>query len=112
MNSDAPLDSWATQIRGETLDYNKNCKGSEGKRSGLCQSCYVPVRRRLELGPAGIVFFESRLGGLLAALVAEQDQVRAPPHAEFAQQIRDVELHGALGNIEPAGDFLVGEIFQ
>ena len=47
-----------------------------------------------------------------AALESEKDQVGAPANAEFAEQIGDVELHGALGNVELAGNFFVGEILE
>ena len=46
------------------------------------------------------------------SLVAEQDEVGTAANVELGEQIGDVELHGALGDIEAAGDFLVGEIFK
>src|SRR5262249_1642795 len=47
-----------------------------------------------------------------ATLESEQDQVGAAANPEFAEQIRDVELDGALGNVELAGDFLVRKVLQ
>ncbi len=52
------------------------------------------------------------LRGGHAALKGEQDQIGAAADAELAEQIGDVKFYGALGNIEFAGDFLVGEIFE
>src|SRR5581483_3933460 len=50
--------------------------------------------------------------GIHAALEREKDQSRAAADTELIQQIRNVELDGTLGDIELAGDFLVGEIFE
>ena len=47
-----------------------------------------------------------------AALVTKQDQVGAATNAKFSQQIRDVEFHGAFGNVQAVGDFFICEIFQ
>ena len=47
-----------------------------------------------------------------AALVAEQDQVGPTADAEFCQEIGDVELDGALGNVEAVGDFFVGQVLE
>src|SRR6185437_730248 len=47
-----------------------------------------------------------------AALIAEQNQVRAAANAEFGEQVRDVELHRALGDVQAVGHFLVCEIFE
>ena len=47
-----------------------------------------------------------------AALVAEEDQVGPTADAEFCQEIRDVELDGALGNVEAVGDFFVGQVLE
>src|SRR5262249_15568336 len=47
-----------------------------------------------------------------SALKGEQNQVSAATHAELVQQVGNMELDGALGNIELAGDFLVGEILE
>ena len=47
-----------------------------------------------------------------AALKSEENQVRAAAHTEFAEEIRDVKLNGALGDVEFIGDFLVRLIFQ
>jgi hypothetical protein len=51
-------------------------------------------------------------GARLAVLVAEQNQVGAPANVELSKEIRDVELHGTLGNVEAVGDFLICEILQ
>ena len=47
-----------------------------------------------------------------AALKGQQNQIRATPDAKLAEQVRDVEFYGALGDVEFAGDFFVGEVFQ
>ena len=47
-----------------------------------------------------------------ATLESKEDEVGAAANAEFVEQIRNVELHGTLGNVELAGDFFVGEIFK
>src|SRR2546422_4354213 len=39
-------------------------------------------------------------------------QTCALPISKLAQQVRDVELHGALGDIHFIGDFLVGKILE
>ena len=46
------------------------------------------------------------------ALKGQQDQIGAAADAKFVEQVRDVELDGALGDIEFAGDFLVGKILE
>ena len=50
--------------------------------------------------------------GRHAALESQKDQVGAAAHAEFAEEVGDVKLYGALGDVEFAGDFLVGKIFE
>ena len=50
--------------------------------------------------------------GSHSALKGKQDEVGAAAYAELVQQVRDVELHGAFGDIELAGDLLVREIFE
>ena len=47
-----------------------------------------------------------------ASLEGEKDQIGTAANAEFAEEIGDVEFNSALGNVELAGDFLVGEIFE
>jgi hypothetical protein len=47
-----------------------------------------------------------------AALEGQEDEVGAAANAEFVEEIGDVELDGALGDIELAGDLFVGEIFK
>jgi hypothetical protein len=47
-----------------------------------------------------------------AALEGQENQVGAAADAEFAEEIGDVKFHGALGNVEFAGDFLVREVFE
>ena len=44
-----------------------------------------------------------------ATLKGQKDQVSAAANAEFIEQVGDVKFDGAFGNIEFAGDFLVGE---
>ncbi len=46
------------------------------------------------------------------ALEGEKDEVSAAANAEFVEQVGDVKFHGALGDVEFAGDFLVRKIFQ
>src|SRR3972149_5295602 len=48
----------------------------------------------------------------LSLLEAQQNQVRAAAHAEFIQQIGDVEFDRALRNIQSAGNFFVGKILE
>ena len=38
------------------------------------------------------------------SLVAEENQVCAASHTEFAEQIGDMEYHGALGDVQPVRD--------
>jgi hypothetical protein len=47
-----------------------------------------------------------------ATLEGQKDQVGATANAEFIEQVGNVKLYGALGNIEFAGDFFVGEILE
>ena len=47
-----------------------------------------------------------------AALESEKNEVRAAAHAEFVEEIGDVELYGAFGDVELAGDFLVREVLE
>jgi hypothetical protein len=42
------------------------------------------------------------------SLVEEENQVCAASHAEFGEQIGDMEFHGALGDVQSVRDFLVG----
>ena len=59
------------------------------------------------------ISFRGKLSdGRHAALECQQDEVGAAADTEFAEQIRDVKFHRALGDIELAGDFFVGEIFE
>jgi hypothetical protein len=53
----------------------------------------------------------SGLGGH-AALEGEEDQVSAAADTEFVEQVGDVELYGALSDVELAGDFFVGKILE
>ena len=47
-----------------------------------------------------------------AALKGQKDQVSAAANAELIEQVGHVKFYGAFGNIELAGDFLVGEILK
>ena len=47
-----------------------------------------------------------------AALESKKDQIGAAANAEFTERFGDVEFYGALGNVEFAGDFLVGKILE
>ena len=47
-----------------------------------------------------------------AALEGQEDEVGAAANTEFVQEIGDVELYGAFGDVQFAGDFLVGKIFE
>jgi len=53
-----------------------------------------------------------RLGRGHAALKSEENQVGAAANAEFAEQIGDVKFYGAFGDVEFAGDFFIGKIFE
>src|SRR5580692_3871787 len=57
--------------------------------------------------------FKKKLSdGRHAALERKQDEVGAAADTKFAEQVGDVKFHGALGNVELAGDFFVGKIFE
>ena len=43
-------------------------------------------------------------------LEAHNNEIGTPPHAMLGQEVRDVEFHGPLGNVQRAGNFLVGRI--
>src|ERR1043165_4168198 len=47
-----------------------------------------------------------------AALEGEEDEVGAAAHAEFVQKIGHVELNRAFSDVEFAGDFFIGKIFE
>src|ERR1700688_2732840 len=47
-----------------------------------------------------------------AALKGQEDQVGAAANAKFAEQIGDVKLYGALGNVQTAANFFIGKIFE
>ena len=47
-----------------------------------------------------------------AALEGEKNQVGTAADSEFAEKIGDVKLYRAFGDVEFAGDFLVGKIFE
>ncbi len=47
-----------------------------------------------------------------AALKGEEYQIGAAADSELAEKIGDVKFYGALGNVQLAGDFLVGEILE
>ena len=69
----------------------------DGKGSAICVS-----RRNAK----------KRSRGGHAALERKKDQIGTAANAEFAEEIGDVEFNGALGNVEFARDFLVGEILE
>ena len=52
------------------------------------------------------------LGLSHATLKGQEDQVGATANAKFIEQVGDVKLYSSLGNIEFAGDFLVGKILE
>jgi len=54
----------------------------------------------------------AKLGLGHATLKGQKDQVSAAANAEFIEQVGHVKFDGAFGNIEFAGDFLVGEILE
>src|SRR6266481_4123522 len=56
--------------------------------------------------------FRQRLNLGQTALEGKKNQVGAAANAEFVEQVRNVELHGAFGNVELAGDFLVRKILE
>src|SRR5258708_210161 len=43
---------------------------------------------------------------------SEKNEIGAAADAKFVEQIRDVELDRALGDIDPAGDFFIRKIFE
>src|SRR5262249_53581388 len=55
----------------------------------------------------------ARLGfGGHAALKGQEDKVGAAADAELIEQVGNVELYGALGDVEFSCDFLVGKILE
>src|SRR6266403_649839 len=58
----------------------------------------VRIQQRLNLGQT--------------ALERKENQVSAAADAEFVEQVRNVELDGAFGDVELAGDFLVRKILE
>src|SRR5258708_25811021 len=82
-------------------------------REGIKDSIRPPRTLRLRSGQAAAPTWRLTRSGLgQAALKRQQDQVCSAAHAELVEQIGHVELDGALGNIEFAGDFLVGKILE
>src|SRR6267154_5422994 len=53
-----------------------------------------------------------RLNLRQAALEGEKNQVGTAAHTELVEQVRNVKFHGAFGDIELVGDFLVRKIFE
>src|SRR6267154_1697454 len=47
-----------------------------------------------------------------AALEGEKNQVGTAAHTELVEQVRNVKLHGAFGDVELVGDFLVRKVFE
>jgi hypothetical protein len=45
-------------------------------------------------------------------LVTEENEVGSAPHAKLAEEIGDVELHGALGDMQSTPDLFVGKVLQ
>src|SRR5882762_4074159 len=58
----------------------------------------LQIRQRLNLGQT--------------ALEGKKNQVRAAADAKLVEQVRNVEFHGAFGDVELAGDFLVRKILE
>jgi hypothetical protein len=52
------------------------------------------------------------LGLSHATLKGQKDQVCPAANAKLIEQVGNVELNGAFGNIEFAGDFFIGEILE
>src|SRR5260370_20687204 len=66
-------------------------------------------RRKSRLGNPKI---RQRLSLRQAALEGEKNQVGTTAHAELDEQVRNVKLHGALGDIELTGDLFVRKVFE
>src|SRR5260370_35814786 len=47
-----------------------------------------------------------------AALKGKQNEVGTAAHTELTEQVRNVKLHSALGNVELAGNLFVRKIFE
>jgi len=60
--------------------------------------------------PSGNV--DCGLGLRHAALEGEKNQIGAAADAEFAEEIGDVKFYSAFGDVEFAGDFFVGKVFE
>src|SRR5437879_12058414 len=48
----------------------------------------------------------------LPRLVTEENEVGSAPHTKLAEEIGDVELHGAFGDIQSTPDLFVGKVLQ
>src|SRR5882724_12879092 len=59
-----------------------------------------------------ILQFRQRLNLGQTTLESKKNQVGAAADAEFVEQVRNVELDSAFGDVELAGDFLVRKIFE
>src|SRR5262249_41617550 len=96
-----------------TVDYSKNHKSKEAARRTQVSEWLGTIRG---LADAGRFSRGRGCSGrercAFAALVRQQDQVGAAPDPELAEEIRDVEFYRALGDVEAAGDFFVGEVFK
>src|SRR2546430_16329789 len=55
---------------------------------------------------------QQRLSLRQAALKGKKNEVGAAANPEFVEQVRNVKLHGALRNVELAGNFFVRKILQ
>jgi len=61
---------------------------------------------------SALKFIQQKLSLRQAALEGKKNEVGTAAHAEFVEQVRNVKFHGAFGNVELAGDFFIGKIFE
>src|SRR5262249_1744546 len=69
-------------------------------------------KSRLGRRPLQKITVKESNSGSGAALEGEQDEVCTAANAEFVEQIRNVELYSAFGDVEFTGDLLVGKILE
>src|SRR5882724_6064992 len=80
---------------------NRRCSRPRAMMRRCVPKYWTPnlqIRQRLNLGQT--------------ALECKENQIGAAANAEFVEQVRNVELDGAFGNVELAGDFLVRKILE
>jgi hypothetical protein len=84
-----------------------------GFGEGWEQALTAPTNARL-IHPRGDarpeISRQARKGA--GSLHPQNDQIGAPLHSKFAEQVGDVELHGTLADEELAGNLIVGKVVE